>query len=166
MEYYFDTISHQQLRKFLDLRIKDGVVRKMLDKWLKAGVLDKGVLLRPGKGTPQGGVVSPLLSNLYLHYVLDQWFEQEVRPRLRGKALLVRYADDGAPRRRVGRAEALSAAVLRKRWREVLRSRRAGGGCKPPTAAALKRRGGERARKRRGNDPVRCGSWSRTQVNR
>ena len=91
---YFDTISHQQLRKFLDLRIKDGVVRKMLDKWLKAGVLDKGVLLRPGKGTPQGGVVSPLLSNLYLHYVLDQWFEQEVRPRLRGQALLVRYADD------------------------------------------------------------------------
>ncbi len=91
---YFDTISHQQLRKFLDLRIKDGVVRKMLDKWLKAGVLDKGVLLRPGKGTPQGGVVSPLLSNLYLHYVLDQWCEQEVRPRLRGKALLVRYADD------------------------------------------------------------------------
>ena len=56
---YFDTISHQQLRKFLDLRIKDGVVRKMLDKWLKAGVLDKGVLLRPGKGTPQGGVVTP-----------------------------------------------------------------------------------------------------------
>ena len=74
--------------------------------------------------------------------------------------------DDCAPRRRAGRAEALRAAVLRKRWREVLRSRRAGGGCKPPTAAALKRRGGERARKRQDIDLVRYGSWSRTQVNR
>ncbi len=91
---YFDTIPHQHLREFLDLRIKDGVVRRMLDKWLKAGVLDKGTLLRTGKGTPQGGVISPLLSNLYLHYVLDQWFEREVQPRLRGNGLLVRYADD------------------------------------------------------------------------
>ena len=91
---YFDTISHQHLREFLDLRIKDGVVRRMLNKWLKAGVLDKGTLLRTGKGTPQGGVISPLLSNLYLHYVLDQWFEREVQPRLRGNGLLVRYADD------------------------------------------------------------------------
>ena len=91
---YFDTISHQHLREFLDLRIKDGVVRRMLDKWLKAGVLDEGVLQRTGKGTPQGGVISPLISNLFLHYVLDQWFEREVQPRLRGRSLLVRYADD------------------------------------------------------------------------
>ncbi len=78
----------------------------------------------------------------------------------------VSFADDCAPRRRARRAEALRAAVLRKRWREVLRSRRAGGGCKPPTAAAFKRRGGERARKRQDVDSVRYGSWSRTQVNR
>ena len=83
---YFDTISHTHLREFLDLRIKDGVVRRMLDKWLKAGVLEEGVLQRTGKGTPQGGVISPLLSNLYLHHVLDQWFEREVKPRVRGAA--------------------------------------------------------------------------------
>ena len=163
---YFDTISHKHLREFLDLRIKDGVVRKMLDKWLKAGVLEEGVLQRTGKGTPQGGVISPLIANMFLHYVLDQWFVETVRPRLRGSSLLVRYADDGAPRRRARRAEALRAAVLRKRWREALRSRRVGGGCKPPTAAAFKRRGGERAGKRQDSDPVRYGSWSRTQVNR
>ncbi len=91
---YFDTIPHGQLRAFLDQRIKDGVIRKMLNKWLKAGVLDEGVLQRPRSGTPQGGVVSPLLANLYLHHVLDEWFEQEVRPRLQGRCQLVRYADD------------------------------------------------------------------------
>ena len=91
---YFDTISHEHLRAFLDLRFKDGVVRRMLDKWLKAGVLDAGTLQRTGKGTPQGGVISPLLANLFLHYVLDEWFEREVKPRLRGRGLLVRYADD------------------------------------------------------------------------
>ena len=66
----------------------------MLDKWLKAGVLDQGVLQRSETGTPQGGLVSPLLSNVFLHYVLDKWFEAEVRPRLRGRCQLVRYADD------------------------------------------------------------------------
>jgi len=91
---YFDTISHKHLRECLDLRIKDGVVRKMLDKWLKAGVLEEGVLQRTGKGTPQGGVISPLIANTFLHYVLDQWFVETVRPRLRGSSLLVRYADD------------------------------------------------------------------------
>jgi len=91
---YFDSIPHGPLRSILDLRIKDGVVRRMLDKWLKAGVLDEGTLQRPGSGTPQGGVVSPLLANLYLHHVLDGWFEREVRPRMRGKCRLVRYADD------------------------------------------------------------------------
>ena len=62
--------------------------------WLAAGVLDKGVLQRTGKGTPQGGVISPLIANIYLHHVLDQWFEHEVKPRLRGRCKLVRYADD------------------------------------------------------------------------
>ena len=91
---YFDTIPHEHLRAFLDLRIKDGVVRRMLDKWLKAGVLEEGALQRTGKGTPQGGVISPLLANIFLHHVLDEWFEREVKPRLRGRGLLVRYADD------------------------------------------------------------------------
>ena len=91
---YFDTIDHGNLRQFLDQRVTDGVVRRMIDKWLKAGALDKGVLQRATGGTPQGGVISPLLSNIYLHYVLDEWFETVARPRLTSRCLLVRYADD------------------------------------------------------------------------
>jgi group II intron reverse transcriptase/maturase len=91
---YFDTIDHTHLRGFLDQRVKDGVVRKMIDKWLKAGVLEEGVLSRSAGGTPQGGVISPLLSNIYLHHVLDEWFETAARPRLRGRCMLIRYADD------------------------------------------------------------------------
>jgi RNA-directed DNA polymerase len=79
--------------------VRDGVVLRLIGKWLNAGVLEEGVLTNPEAGTPQGGVVSPLLSNLFLHYVLDEWFEQEVRPRLKGEAFLIRYADDCAPRR-------------------------------------------------------------------
>jgi retron-type reverse transcriptase len=66
----------------------------MIDKWLKAGVLEKGILHRTTGGTPQGGVISPLLANIYLHHVLDVWFELEARPRLKGRCQLVRYADD------------------------------------------------------------------------
>ena len=91
---YFDSIPHHQLRAFLDQRVTDGVIRRMIDKWLKAGVLEDGLLHRETEGTPQGGVISPILSNIYLHHVLDEWFEDEVRPRLRGSCTLVRYADD------------------------------------------------------------------------
>ena len=91
---YFGSISHTHLRAFLDLRIKDGVVRRMIDKWLKAGVLEDGVLQRSETGTPQGGVISPMLSNIFLHHVLDEWFERKAKPRLRGACQLVRYADD------------------------------------------------------------------------
>ncbi len=70
---YFDTIPHAQLRRFLDQRVTDGVVRRMIDKWLKAGVLEDGSLSYSTEGTPQGGVISPLLANIYLHYVLDEW---------------------------------------------------------------------------------------------
>jgi RNA-directed DNA polymerase len=91
---YFDSISHCHLRSFLDQRVTDGVIRRMIDKWLKAGVLEKGQLQRMTEGSPQGGVVSPCLSNIFLHHVLDRWFEGEVRPRLKGKAMLVRFADD------------------------------------------------------------------------
>jgi RNA-directed DNA polymerase len=76
---YFDTIDHAHLRRYLDQRVTDGVVRKMIDKWLKAGVFEKGVLRRTTDGTPQGGVISPLLANIYLHYVLDEWFEHVYR---------------------------------------------------------------------------------------
>jgi len=91
---FFDSLDHRHLRSFLDLRVRDGVLRRAIDKWLKAGVLEDGQLLRPNEGTPQGGVISPLLANVYLHEVLDKWFEREVRPRLSGRAHLIRYADD------------------------------------------------------------------------
>jgi RNA-directed DNA polymerase len=91
---YFDTLDHGKLREILDLRMKDGVLRRLIGKWLKAGVLDEGCITHPETGSPQGGVISPMLANIYLHEVLDVWFEREVKPRLRGRAFLVRYADD------------------------------------------------------------------------
>jgi RNA-directed DNA polymerase len=105
---FFDTLDHGALRGFLNKRVSDGVIRRAIDKWLKAGVLEDGVETHPEEGTPQGGVVSPVLANVYLHEVLDNWFEREVKPRLHGDATLVRYADDfvivfewGADARRV-----------------------------------------------------------------
>ena len=91
---FFDTLDHAHLRILLRQRIRDGVLLRLIDKWLNAGVLDAGNLTFPDQGTPQGGVISPLLANVYLHYVLDVWFEREVQPRLRGRAFLIRYADD------------------------------------------------------------------------
>jgi len=91
---YFDSIDHGHLREFLDQRVRDGVIRRMIDKWLKAGVMEDGVLTRSTMGSPQGGVVSPLISNIYLHEVLDEWFAEVVIPRMKGRADMVRYADD------------------------------------------------------------------------
>ena len=91
---FFGTLGHEHLRDFLDKRVRDGVIRRALGKWLKAGVMEGGSVSYPETGSPQGGVVSPLLSNIYLHEVLDKWFEDEVKPRLKGDAMLIRYADD------------------------------------------------------------------------
>lgn len=91
---YFDTISHQHLRAFLDRRVRDGVLRRTVNKWLKAGVMEDGVVQHSEVGSPQGGVVSPLLSNVYLHYVMDMWFEIVVKPRLESPAFMIRFADD------------------------------------------------------------------------
>jgi group II intron reverse transcriptase/maturase len=91
---YFDTIDHGHLRAFLDKRVVDGVARRMIDKWLKAGVLEGAQWRRTDRGTPQGGVISPLLANVYLHYVLDEWYEEEVVPRMKRATTLVRYCDD------------------------------------------------------------------------
>jgi len=91
---YFGTINLVQLRECLDQRIKDGVIRKMLDKWLKAGVREDGQVSYPHVGTPQGGSISPLLSNIFLHYVLDDWFVKDIQPRLAGESFIIRYADD------------------------------------------------------------------------
>lgn len=91
---YFDTIDHRHLREFLSKRVRDGVIRRLVHKWLKAGVWEAGQVSFSDQGTPQGGVISPLLSNIYLHEVLDTWFEEEIKPLLSGNAFLVRYADD------------------------------------------------------------------------
>jgi group II intron reverse transcriptase/maturase len=91
---YFDTLDHGQLRTLVERRVRDGVLLRLIGKWLNAGVLEDGEIRPVERGSPQGGVISPLLANLYLHYVADEWFETEVKPRLRGRAFLVRYADD------------------------------------------------------------------------
>ena len=91
---FFDTLDRAHLRELLRRRVRDGVLLRLIDKWLKAGVAEGGSVTYPDAGTPQGGVASPLLANIYLHYVLDEWFEREVKPRLRGRAFLIRYADD------------------------------------------------------------------------
>jgi group II intron reverse transcriptase/maturase len=94
IQNFFGSLDHGHLRGFLDRRIRDGVLRRAIDKWLKAGVLEEGAVHYPESGSPQGGVVSPILSLIFLHEVQDQWFEDVVKPRLRGSAFLVRYADD------------------------------------------------------------------------
>jgi group II intron reverse transcriptase/maturase len=94
IESFFDSVDHTKLREVLSQRVCDGVLVRLIGKWLKAGVMEEGVVRHPESGTPQGGVISPLLANVYLHEVLDTWWEREVRPRLRGRSALVRYADD------------------------------------------------------------------------
>jgi group II intron reverse transcriptase/maturase len=91
---FFDTMVHEHIREILKRRVSDGVITRLIGKWLKAGVWEAGNISYPEKGTPQGGVISPMLSNIYLHEVLDSWFEKDVKPRLRSKAFLIRYADD------------------------------------------------------------------------
>jgi RNA-directed DNA polymerase len=91
---FFDTLDHNHLRTFLQRRVRDGVLLRLIGKWLNAGVMEMGNVSYPEHGSPQGGVVSPLLANAYLHYVLDEWFHGDVKPRLRARANLVRYADD------------------------------------------------------------------------
>lgn len=94
IRHFFDSVDHQRLRVILEQRVRDGVIRKVIDKWLNAGVNERGTISFPEIGTPQGGVISPLLANIYLHEVIDCWFERRVRARLEGRARLVRYADD------------------------------------------------------------------------
>ena len=91
---FFDELRHDELRGFIKQRVNDGGVLRLIGKWLKAGVMEAGSITYAEKGSPQGGVISPLLANIYLHYVLDEWYEQEVKPRLRGRSFLIRYADD------------------------------------------------------------------------
>ena len=91
---FFDNLDHRHLREILQQRVRDGVVLRLIGKWLNAGVLEEGLLIHPETGSPQGGVISPCLANVYLHEVLDTWFERMVKACLQGRAHLIRYADD------------------------------------------------------------------------
>jgi RNA-directed DNA polymerase len=92
---YFDSVVREQLMAMIERRVGDGSILRLIRKWIHVGVIEDGRLLVSERGTGQGQVISPLLSNIYLHVVLDEWFENEVKPRLKGKAFEVRYADDG-----------------------------------------------------------------------
>jgi len=94
VQRFFDSMDHGELRGLVRQRVVDGVVTRLIGKWLCAGVLQEGRVHRPSAGSPQGGVISPVFANVYLHHVLDQWWAETVVPRLRGRAFLVRYADD------------------------------------------------------------------------
>jgi len=113
---YFDKIDHGHLRTFLKKKVNDGALLRLIGKWLNAGVLDQGCLQRPESGSPQGGVISPILANVYLHYVLDEWITGAVQPHLSGEYFVVRFADDFV----IGCAERSDAervyAVLPKRF--------------------------------------------------
>jgi len=92
---YFDTIDHEWMIRMLEERIDDRALLWLIKKWLKAGILDTdGMVIHPATGTPQGGIVSPMLANVYLHYALDLWFQKVVKKQCRGEACLIRYCDD------------------------------------------------------------------------
>lgn len=91
---FFEHLDHKRLTEFLSIRIADPKINRLIVKFLKAGVMEEGRLLPTPEGTPQGGIISPLLANIYLHYVLDLWFKETVRKRCKGSAYLIRYADD------------------------------------------------------------------------
>jgi group II intron reverse transcriptase/maturase len=91
---FFDNVNHEHLMAFIRIRIRDGALLNLIEKFLKAGYLDAGLLVTSDEGTPQGSILSPMLANIFLHYVLDTWYETTVKIHVRGYCELVRYADD------------------------------------------------------------------------
>ncbi len=94
IECFFDSMSHEWLMKFVKYRIADKRILSLIHKWLNAGVMEEGKVTKASSGSPQGGVISPLLANIYLHYVLDLWTEKIVRKQMQGEMYSFRYADD------------------------------------------------------------------------
>jgi group II intron reverse transcriptase/maturase len=91
---FFDSLDHDKLREIIKQRVKDGGILRLIGKWLNAGVQEGDTLTYPESGTPQGAVISPMLSNIFLHYVLDDWFVKAVQPRMKARCFLIRYGDD------------------------------------------------------------------------
>ena len=91
---FFDHVSHEWMMKFVAHRITDPNLQRLIARFLKAGVMEAGIRYDTTEGTPQGGDISPILANIYLHYVLDLWFEKVVKRQCRGEAYLIRYCDD------------------------------------------------------------------------
>lgn len=91
---FFDNMPHGRIREILRLRVNDGKIIRLIGKWLKAGVVENDNVHYPSCGAPQGGVISPLIANIFLHHVLDQWYVEQVKPRLKGRSFLIRFADD------------------------------------------------------------------------
>jgi len=116
IEDFFGSVERNQLRQVLSQRIRDGVLLRLIGKWLNAGVMEEGCLYHPETGVPQGGVISPILSNIFLHQVLDLWFERTVKPRLGGVAHLTRFADDFVMVFKSERDARRVQAVLSKRF--------------------------------------------------
>jgi len=94
IEKFFDTVDHKWLVEAVQQRIADKNFLRLIVRFLKAGVMEEGKYMETDKGTPQGGIISPILANIYLHYILDKWFEEKVKPQLKGYARMIRYADD------------------------------------------------------------------------
>jgi len=90
----FDNIDHSHLLEFIRQRVNDGGILRLIGKWLNAGVMEEDRMEYPDRGTPQGGVISPILSNIFLHYVLDDWFARAVKPKMKGRSFVIRWADD------------------------------------------------------------------------
>jgi RNA-directed DNA polymerase len=164
----FEAIPHDRLMTAIEERVVDRHVLKLLRAMLRAGVMQDGAVRRSDTGTPQGGVLSPVLCNVYLHRLDRQWAD-------RGTGALVRYADDRVPRtqkedrcrRRYRRMRCCTRdGGARPGGLVALCGRPAGGGRKPPQGASVKSRGAERCGKRRAAERVRCGSGRRTRVNR
>ena len=143
---FFSRLDQAWLMKFLEHRIADKRVLRLIQKWLAAGVVEDGNWTETTEGSPQGASVSPLLANVYLHYVFDRWVRQWRLRHARGDMIVTRYADDCVTRTQGGIdvEDRTRQAVLCQRWRKALRDRPAGGGPKPPQAASVKSRGGER----------------------
>jgi RNA-directed DNA polymerase len=151
---FFTSLDQSWLEKFLEHRIADKRVLRLIQRWLKAGVIEDGDWSGTEEGTAQGASISPLLANVFLHYVFDLWAEQWRRRHARGDVILTRFADDCVPR--TWKEESSRSEVRRTRCcmrdegarrlvgRVALRGRPAGGGRKPPRGAPVKSRGAER----------------------